>query len=82
MAATKQDIRDWLAVAKQEGATHLLVVCDTYDHEDFPVVVRPGQDVHAVYAQNNGSNMQRVMEVYSLALDIETQLNEHRVFNF
>jgi len=38
--------------------------------------------VHAVYAQNNGSNMQRVMEVYSLALDIETQLNEHRVFNF
>lgn len=30
----------WLAQGKRLKATHLIVVCDTYDYEDYPVFVR------------------------------------------
>jgi len=82
MATMQSDIRNWLKEAKAKGATHMIVACDTYDHEDYPVEVMPGQNVHEVFKQYNGPNMQRVMEVYNLSLDIEKQLLEHRAFNF
>lgn len=81
MAATKSDIRFWLERA-DKGATHMIVVCDTYDHEDYPVYVETHQDVRKVEAEFNSKNMQRVMEVYNLKMDIETQLNQHRSFNY
>lgn len=81
MAATKQDIRQWLKQAPK-GATHMAVVCDTYDWDDYPVYVMKGQDVQekiASYAR--GDNMQRLMEVYNLAMDHEKQLAANRVMN-
>ena len=78
MGTTREDIRSWLERAKAKGATHVIVVCDTYDHEDYPVEVMPGQDARKIFDEHNGKNMQRVMEVYSLALDIEKQLLEDR----
>jgi hypothetical protein len=82
MGTTKSEIRAWLNRGKTEGATHTLVVCDTYDHTDYPVHVMPGQDARKVYEAHQGPNMQRVMEVYSHALDHESQLNEHRSHHF
>lgn len=82
MGTTREDIRSWLERAKQNGATHLIVVCDTYDHEDYPVEVKPGQDARKVYNDHNGPNMQRCMEIYNLSMDIEKQLLEHRAHNF
>ena len=82
MGTTRDDIRSWLQRAKSEGATHVIVVCDTYDHEDYPVEVKPGEDVRKKFDEYNGKNMQRVMEVYNLSLDIDKQLLEHRAFNF
>jgi hypothetical protein len=79
---SKGDILRWLQDAKREGATHVIVVCDTFDHEDYPVQVKPGEDVRKKYEQYNGPNMQQVMEVYALHLDWESQLNEHRSFHF
>lgn len=67
---------------ERSGATHMLVVCDTYDWEDYPVYVLPGQDVHKVARENNGPNMTRLMEVYSLSKDWETQLSAVRSFNY
>ncbi|TSC59680.1 MAG: hypothetical protein LiPW15_700 [Parcubacteria group bacterium LiPW_15] len=61
MATTKTTIARWLNQAKKDGATHLIVVCDTFDHEDYPVSVLPGKDVRKVYAEYDGKNMQRVM---------------------
>lgn len=82
MAATKQDIRSWLDRGKKEGASHLIVVCDTFDYDDYPVYVMPGDDAHEAFTKYNGVNMQKVMEVYSFSLDLEAQLNEHRAFHF
>lgn len=84
MATTQAEIREWLERAKKNGATHVIVVCDTYDHEDYPVEVKPGEDVKHRTAEYSGPNMQRVMEVYSLTgkHDVEAQLAEHRAFHY
>jgi len=82
MAATREDISRWLAEGKREKATHMIVVCDTYDWEDYPVYVSRRENVREIYSDYNGKEMQRVMEVYSLKKDTESQLNEHRSFNF
>lgn len=76
MGTTRDDICRWFDAAKKSGATHMIVVCDTYDHEDYPVNIMSEDDVKAKYEYYNGKNMQRVMEVYAMHLDRETQLNE------
>jgi hypothetical protein len=80
-AATKDDIRSWLANAQRKGATHMLVACDTFDHEDYYVLVMPGEDAALVYREHDGPNMQRVHEVYDLSLPIEAQLAEFRAMH-
>lgn len=57
MAATRMDILRWID-QRPEDATHMIVVCDTYDWEDFPVYVTANEDVHEVEAkqlQPNGT---------------------------
>lgn len=86
MAASKEDIVGWVKEgAKKKGVTHVLIVCDTFDYEDYPVYVKKGEDVHAVARANNGPNMTRLMEVYSLTgkHTVEEQLAQGgRVFNY
>lgn len=82
MAATRDDIKRWLTQAKKNKATHVIVVCDTFDHSDYPVEVKKGEDARKMAEQRDGKNMQRVMEVYNLNKDIEEQLNQVRSFNY
>jgi hypothetical protein len=81
MGTTQADIREWLTRGKDKGATHMIVVCDTFDHEDYPVYVMPGEVARDKHAEYNGKDMQRVMEVYSYGHDLEQQLAEHRAFH-
>lgn len=81
MSTSQEDIRQWLERAKQNNATHLIVVCDTYDWDDYPVEVTSTENIHECIAKYNGKNMQKIMEVYNLKLDIEKQLNEGRSYN-
>lgn len=93
MAATKHEILCWLQQGKAIDATHLIVVCDTFDWEDYPIFVSPDEDAHSKAGEygivgSNGlpsvpnKNMQKVMEVYSLSRDWGSQLNEYRAFHF
>jgi hypothetical protein len=81
MSTTQSDIRGWLKRAP-EDATHMLVVCDTFSYEDYPVFVTAGQDVHAEADKRNGPNMTKLMEVYNLSMDLEKQLAQGRSFNY
>ena len=45
MGTTRERIREWIERGQEEGATHVIVVCDTFDWEDYPVMVKPGEDV-------------------------------------
>lgn len=82
MGTTKEEIRGWLNTGKERGATHVVVVCDTFDHGDYPVYVMPDKNVSKVVASNNNPDaMTRVMEVYALHLDFDKQLNERRAYH-
>jgi len=87
MATTKDEIREWLKNAKEDGAAYMLVVCDKYDWEDYTVSVYPKgkreesyefEDLKKAVKHYDGKNMQKVIEVYDLNLQFEPQLNEYR----
>lgn len=81
MAASRRNISDWFDDGVVEGRTHMIVVCDTFDHEDYPVYVGKNDDFWSVYGRyKDGQNMQRVMEVYDLKADKADQLDEQRAF--
>jgi hypothetical protein len=77
MAVGIQEIRQWFTDGVSIGATHMIVVCDTYDWEDYPVYVHQGEDVRKIEAKHSlrAGNMQKVMEVYDLRMDKEDQIN-------
>ena len=79
---TKAEIKSWLEEGKAAGATHVIVVCDTFDWEDYPVFVSPHEDPRAVYDRYDDKNMQKVMEVYNTAMDLDAQLAEDRAWHF
>jgi hypothetical protein len=79
---TRAEISKWFDRGVDEGATHMIVVCDTYDWEDYPVYVKHGSDPKFMLNHYNGKNMQKVMEVYNLSMDKTDQLNEIRAMNF
>lgn len=80
---TRNEIIDWLHRGKEKGATHVVVACDTFDNGDFPVFVMPGEDARKIAEENNNAaKMLRLMEVYNLSLDWDTQLNQRRSFNY
>jgi hypothetical protein len=75
---TVHQIASWFDHGVQQGATHLIVVCDTFDYGDYPVCVQADQDPREVAAEYDGKNMQKIMEVYNLRLSTLAQLAEHR----
>jgi hypothetical protein len=82
MGTTRKTIEEWLEEGRGEDYTHMIVVCDTFDYEDYPVYISKNQNVREEFGKMNGRNMQRVMEVYSYNKNLESQLNEHRAFHF
>lgn len=82
MAATREDIREWFEQGAKMHATHMVIMVDTFDWEDYPVFIMPGQDPRYEVSVRNGNNMQNVMEVYNLSLPMEPQLDERRSFNY
>lgn len=81
-AASKSDLIGWLKRGVVQGATHMIVVCDTYDWEDYPVYVTSDQNVLEEEKKYAGVNMQKVMEVYNLKKDMDFQMSQHRAFNY
>lgn len=51
----------------------MIVVCDTYDYEDYPVYCSK-EDFKEKFMSHNGVNMQRIMEVYDLEEPKEKQM--------
>lgn len=81
MAARFEDIKRWVYSAKEQGCTHLIVVCDTYDHDDYPCYVSKDEDINERIKHFQQADMQRIMEVYKMSMDLEAQLKEHRAHN-
>jgi hypothetical protein len=69
MAATRTDIDRWIESAKEEGATHIISVCDTFEWEDYPVNVLPGENLELKKLQYDNVNMQKINEVITINAD-------------
>jgi len=78
MSTTQNEIRTWLERAKEEGAEYMLVVCDTFDNDDYPVMIKNARQFNKKYADHDGVNMQRIMESYNVNKDWDEQLNRTR----
>jgi len=78
---TPKELSDWFDYGVAEHATHMIIVCDTFDNEDYPVYVKPNEDVRERLKDYDNTNMQRVMEVYSLSRDKSAQLKEERAYH-
>ena len=81
MATSRAQISEWFDQAVRIGATHMMVVVDGFDFEDYPVPVLYREDVQEKIDKYNGKEMQQVMEVYDLSISKEVQLELTRAWN-
>jgi len=81
MATSVKEIERWFDEGVKQGATHMIVVCDTFDWEDYPKYVMPGQNAREV--SEHLGEMQKLMECYKLDPERKKeQLSAFRVFNY
>jgi len=74
MSTSVADLRGWFNQGLQQNATHMIIMCDTFDYEDYPVYVSRGENPRDVQTPSMG----RIMECYSMALPFEQQAAEYR----
>lgn len=79
---TKEDIEKWFENGIKENATHMIIVCDTYSYEDYPVYVTKDEKVENKINEYKEKYMQKIMEVYDLSTGIDVQINKRRNFNY
>jgi len=77
---TKIDISNWVRNGWGRGYTHLIIVCDTFNYEDYPVYVSSNEKITEIIDKYN-KNMQKVIEVYSYSLNLNSQLAERRAYH-
>ena len=75
---TKEDISKWFDQGLSDGHQILLVVCDTFSYEDYPVYCN--LDNFKTKFEEYDKNMQSVIEIYNLYAEKEEQLNKHLNF--
>ncbi len=79
---TRAEIEGWLdRLYASDDQTHMIVVTDTFDYEDYPRYVGINENIYDVLASIRGQDMTKVMEVYSRALTKDEQLDQQRAFN-
>lgn len=80
--ASGDDIAKWVFEAKEDPkCTHVIIVCDDFQWEDYPVEVLEHQNIDEEMKKYAFVNMQRIMEVYSMKMDLAIQLAERRAYH-
>jgi hypothetical protein len=80
VTATHQDISGWFDEGLDKGATHMIVMCDTYEYFNFPMYIMPGEsprEKFEEYVKSMGSAY-CADECYSYSLSKEYQMRERR----
>ena len=65
---TRGMISEWFDRGVADGAKHMLVICDTFDHDDYPVFTKTDFDCLLKY--KNPGEMQRVIQVIETTLAV------------
>jgi len=82
MATPMHKIYGWLVDSQDRGATHVLVICDKFTYEDFPIACKNSEECNTYYDYyEQNKTHYRVVEVYDLSMDIDEQLMSPRAWN-
>lgn len=76
MTATLEDIKGMIGRA-EENHSHVIIVHDRFDHDNFPHFVEFGQDPREVFKEHYKGDY-GADECYDLTMDVEAQLKERR----
>lgn len=66
MQISEEIANQWLAEAKRRDATHLLIVCDTFKGDEYPVYVGSNENFRDVWRHYHNRNMQKVTRTFDL----------------
>lgn len=76
---TKFEIEEWFDEGVKMKARYMVVVCDTFDHEDYPCYCFNDED--CLKRIKEPGSMQRVMEVYDFQIRKDKQFAETRAYH-
>lgn len=76
MTANYSEIKNWVYTAKDKGCTHLIIGCDTFDYDNYPIYVMPEDDIIKKIKATD-----KVDEVYNMSQPLEKQLKEPRSYH-
>ena len=73
---TAKHIKEWFDNGVGDNQRWMVIICDTFDYEDFPSYFDETQVKECrecIRSAQHGENMQNLMEVYDLSMDKEKQ---------
>lgn len=83
METNKAMLEEWFDSGIAQKATHMIVVRDTFSHENYPVYVKENEDCREQAKKYDEVYMQRLIEVYDLRKSKESQFKGGvLVFNY
>jgi hypothetical protein len=71
-------LKEWFDEGVKLGAAYMVVVCDTFDWEDYPVYCSSKERAESTIS--SPGSMQKVMEVYDLRADKAAQFRGGRTW--
>ena len=69
MAATPQDLDNWIMSGRMSGSRWIIVARDTEGNDDYPIYLEEDEDLRNNVVFYHGVNLQEVREVLSLEPD-------------
>jgi hypothetical protein len=74
MRTTIEDIISWFEAGKIRGCGYMIIACDTFSYENYPVyTTNDPVEFWKIYKNHDGIGMQKIVEVYDLSKDMGTQ---------
>lgn len=80
MVTTKADIKRWFKHGMANNQKWMLIVCDTFNYEDYPAYAKDDSEFWDKYDHYDDNNMQKIMETYNLEKDMNEQLGYNRCY--
>lgn len=71
-ATSKEEIESWFKEGVKDGHAYLIVRCDTFNHEDYPVYADSLKEANKV--RDDYSNIQLTHAVYDLKKPMKSQI--------
>lgn len=61
--ATKADKERWIAEAQRKNARYIVVACDSFEYDEYPIYCKDGLEKNKTCDSVNAKQMQYVMEI-------------------